>query len=139
MSKQNGFTIIEVCVAIGIVAIGILTALSILLPTVVWSHTAKNDLKVIDATISSIQDYNAGCLFSTYSKKIYNGYYTREYGGWVDTNGKEHAVNLPVINPLTNKPYEAPHPLAGRLIDADPQSGTNDDPIIKLVVCLYRR
>lgn len=54
-TKNQGFTLIEICVAIAIVAMGILTAMSILTTSIRWAADAKKEITVVDATISAIE------------------------------------------------------------------------------------
>lgn len=56
---RSGFTLIEICVALGVVAIGILTAMSILVPALRWAGEAKTDMTAAEAAITAVQKYTA--------------------------------------------------------------------------------
>ena len=60
LRKGTGFTLIEICVAIAIVALGILTAVSILAPALQWAGDAKRDFTAGDAALSAIAYLNSG-------------------------------------------------------------------------------
>ncbi len=61
--SSNGFTLIEICVAIIIVALGILTSMSILLPALKWAGESRKDLAVVQAVESAIAYAEAGGTF----------------------------------------------------------------------------
>lgn len=60
----NAFTLIEVCVALGIVALGILTAMTILISSLQQAATAKRDFMAADAAMSAVGFLNAGGTLS---------------------------------------------------------------------------
>lgn len=60
---EGGFTLIEICVAIAIVALGILTAMSILVPALRWAGDARRELTVGQTMMSAMDDLNSGISY----------------------------------------------------------------------------
>lgn len=58
--QDSGFTLLEICIAIAIFAIGILTAMSVLVPAVRWGAEAKNDFTAAEAALSAAEFLQAG-------------------------------------------------------------------------------
>ena len=58
--QDSGFTLLEICVAIAIFAIGVLPSLSVLVPAVRWGAEAKTDFTAAEAALSAAEFLQAG-------------------------------------------------------------------------------
>lgn len=58
--SKNGFTLLEICVAIAIVAVGIMTSMSMLAKSLEWAGNSKRDLAVTEAVQSAVAGLRAG-------------------------------------------------------------------------------
>lgn len=59
-SSQAGFTLIEITIALAIMSMGILSAMSILTPAVKWGANAREEFGAAQAIQSAIINLNAG-------------------------------------------------------------------------------
>lgn len=64
-NRQAGFTLLEICIAIAIFAIGALTSMSILVPAVRWGADAQNDFAAAEAAVSAAEYLMTGKAMTT--------------------------------------------------------------------------
>lgn len=57
---RKPFTLLEICLAIAIFAIGVLTAMGVLVPAVRWGAEAQVDFSVAGAALTAVEYFNAG-------------------------------------------------------------------------------
>lgn len=57
---RKPFTLLEICLAIAIFSIGVLTAMSVLVPAVRWGSEAQVDFSAAPAALSAVSYFNGG-------------------------------------------------------------------------------
>lgn len=147
---NRGFTLLEVCIAIGIFAIGCLTAMSAMVPAVRWGADAKRDFTAADAALSAVECLCAG---GTLAGGLFQGGVDTNYpfavqvldgdGGAAITAAPGAGTKCQVLvfqkflNPETGRFRTATSVDAGQVVDAD--TSTPDlDPIFSTYIYLAK-
>ena len=136
---DGGFTLIEICVAIAIVALGILTAMSILVPALRWAGDARREMTVGQAVIDFMSLANSAGVDPTTSPAPPDPaahFYIQAGGIDIRTGLGCFAVDGQLLTGIQSPT------LLGKQRKFDPQngvySGTVDAPIFSIQVKLFR-
>lgn len=100
-SGASGFTLIEVCVAIAIVALGIMTAMAILVPALRWAGEAQKDFTAAEAALTCANYLCAGNKIP--SDDVVITTHTMKFGPFVVSSGavEEVTSSTPTLVTIT--------------------------------------